>query len=78
MVNFVLIIRAMLNGCKAAQKASMMKKTGLSWKQLNDKERNPQKYARLTDEEVAMMKKKFEAKQAARRAARDAEEAAKE
>jgi len=78
MVNFFLIVRSMVNGCKTNQKKRMMKRYAMSWKHINDKERNPQKYARLTDEEVAAMKKKFEARKEARRAKKEAEENEKE
>jgi hypothetical protein len=78
MVNFFLIVRSMVNGCKADQKKRMMKRYAMSWKYVNDKERNPQKYARLTDEEVTAMKKKFDARKEARRAKKEAEENEKE
>lgn len=78
MVNFFLIVRSMVNGCKAKSKERMMGRYAMSWKHLNDKERNPQKYARLTDEEVDAMKKKFEARKEARRAKKEAEENEKE
>lgn len=78
MVNFFLIVRSMVNGCKTDQKKRMMKRYAMSWKQINDKSKNPKKYARLTDEEVAAMKKKFEARKEARRAKKEAEENEKE
>lgn len=78
MANFFLIVRSMVNGFKTDQKKRMMKRYAMNWKKINDKERNPQKYAKLTDEEVAAMKEKFEAKREARRLAKEAEEAEKE
>ena len=52
MVNFILIVRSMVRDCKSEQKGRMMKRYAMSWKTLNDKEKNPRKYAKLTDEEV--------------------------